>query len=78
MDTATQLLRYMLYIFLETNNLISVIHFPFVWDDHFPFLQKLIVFVCFFLFIYLFFLTKGRKEPVVGIFLWAIFLGDCE
>ena len=25
-----ELLRYMLYIFLETNNLISVIHFPFV------------------------------------------------
>ena len=53
----------MLYIFLETNNLISVIHFPFVWDDHFPFLQKLIVLF--------FFLTKGRKEPVVGIFLWG-------
>ena len=54
----------MLYIFLETNNLISVIHFPFVWDDHFPFLQKLIVFF------FMLFLTKGRKEPVVGIFLW--------
>ena len=70
----------MLYIFLETNNLISVIHFPFVWDDHFPFLQKLIVFL-FFLFLFLFFcffLTKGRKEPVVGIFLWAIFLRDSE
>ena len=62
----------MLYIFLETNNLISVIHFPFVWDDHFPFLQKLIVF----LFFFMFFLTKGRKEPVVGIFLWGnIFRG---
>ena len=59
----------MLYIFLETNNLISVIHFPFVWDDHFPFLQKLIV-------LFFFFLTKGRKEPVVEIFLWGnIFRG---
>ena len=46
----------MLYILLEANHLISVIHFPFVRDDYFPFLRKLS-----------FFLRKGVKEPVVGI-----------
>ena len=36
-----ELLRCMLYILLEANHLISVIHFPFVRDDYFPFLRKL-------------------------------------
>ena len=50
-----ELLCCMLYILLETKNLISLIHFPFLWDDHFSFVRKLNYF----------FSTKGGKEPVV-------------
>ena len=60
-----ELLCCMLYILLETKNLISLIHFPFLWDDHFSFVRKLNFFF-------------QQKEERNQLWFEAIFLTDSE